>query len=49
MTQERKDGLYDAMIAWICEHIQNDTELFNVLHEKEAGFDPGLEEQTMSF
>ena len=32
MTQERKDELYDAMIAWICEHIQSDTELFNVLH-----------------
>lgn len=21
MTQERKDELYDQMIAWICEHI----------------------------
>lgn len=32
MTQERKDEIYDAMIAWICEHVQDDTELFNVLH-----------------
>ena len=21
MTQERKDELYDQMIAWICEHV----------------------------
>ncbi len=32
MTQERKDQLYDQMIAWICEHIPNDEELFLTLH-----------------
>lgn len=29
MTQERKDELYDQMIAWICEHIPNDEDLFS--------------------
>lgn len=32
MTQERKNQLYDQMIAWICEHIQNDEDLFLTLH-----------------
>ena len=32
MTQERKDQLYDQMIAWICEHIPNDKDLFLTLH-----------------
>lgn len=32
MTQERKDELYDQMIAWICEHIPNDEDLFLTLH-----------------
>ena len=32
MTQERKDELYDQMIAWICEHIPNDEYLFLTLH-----------------
>lgn len=32
MTQERKDLLYDKMIAWICEHIPNDEDLFRTLH-----------------
>ena len=32
MTQERKDQLYDQMIAWICEHISNDEDLFLTLH-----------------
>ncbi len=32
MTQERKDQLYDQMIAWICEHIPNDEDLFLTLH-----------------
>lgn len=32
MTQERKDQLYDQMIAWICEHIKNDEALFLTLH-----------------
>ena len=30
MTQERKDQLYDQMIAWICEH-HGDDELFQIL------------------
>lgn len=33
MTQERKDQLYDLMIAWICEHIPNDEDLFLTLHD----------------
>lgn len=33
MTQERKDQLYDQMIAWICEHHENDKDLFLVLTE----------------
>ena len=33
MTQERKDQLYDQMIAWICEHHENDEDLFLVLTE----------------
>lgn len=32
MTQERKDELYDQMIAWICKHIPNDEDLFLTLH-----------------
>lgn len=32
MTQERKDELYDQMIAWICEHIKNDEDLFLTLN-----------------
>ena len=32
MTQERKDQLYDQMIAWICEHIKNDEDLFLALN-----------------
>lgn len=32
MTQERKDQLYDEMIAWICRRISNDEELFQILH-----------------
>lgn len=33
MTQDRKDQLYDEMIAWICEHNPNDEDLFLVLTE----------------
>ena len=33
MTQERKDELYEQMIAWICEHHENDEDLFLVLTE----------------
>lgn len=33
MTQERKDELYELMIAWICEHNPNDEDLFLVLTE----------------
>lgn len=33
MTQERKDQLYDEMIAWICEHNPYDEDLFLVLTE----------------
>ncbi len=32
MTNERKNQLYEAMIAWICEHITNDVDLFLTLH-----------------
>ena len=32
MTEERKNELYDQMIAWICEHTPSDEELFQVLH-----------------
>lgn len=32
MTQERKDQLYDQMIAWICEHIPGDEDLYLTLH-----------------
>ena len=32
MTQKRKDELYDQMIAWICEHIKNDEDLFLTLN-----------------
>lgn len=31
MTQERKDELYDLMIAWICDHISSEKELFETL------------------
>lgn len=31
MTQERKVELYDLMIAWICDHISSDKELFETL------------------
>ena len=31
MTQERKNELYEKMLAWICEHIQNDEDLFLTL------------------
>ena len=35
MTQERKDELYDQMIAWICEHmlLANTKYFFNVVDE----------------
>lgn len=32
MTQNRKDELYEQMIAWICEHIKNDEDLFLTLN-----------------
>lgn len=32
MTQKRKDELYELMIAWICEHIPNDEDLFCTLN-----------------
>ena len=32
MTQECKDELYELMIAWICEHIPNDEDLYRTLH-----------------
>ena len=32
MTQERKDELYDQLIAWICAHTHSDEERFQVLH-----------------
>lgn len=31
MTQDRKDQLYDQMIAWICDHIPDDEDLFRTL------------------
>lgn len=34
MTQNRKDELYDQMIAWICEHYESDEELFYLLTEQ---------------
>lgn len=34
MTQERKDELYELMIAWICEHNPKDEDLFLVLTEQ---------------
>ena len=34
MTQERKNLLYDQMLAWICERIPGDEELFRILHEQ---------------
>ena len=33
MTQERKDQLYDEMLGWICEHINNDEDLYITLHK----------------
>ncbi len=33
MTQDRKDELYEQMIAWICENNTDDA-LFHLLHEK---------------
>ena len=30
----RKEELYNKMIAWICEHIEDDAELFDVLHQQ---------------
>ena len=32
MTQDRKDQLYDEMIAWICEQSSSDEDLFQILH-----------------
>ncbi len=32
MTTERKDELYDKMIAWICEQISDEVDLFYTLH-----------------
>lgn len=32
MTQERKAQLCEWMLAWICEHITNDEDLFLTLH-----------------
>lgn len=33
MTQERKNELYEQMMAWICEH-NTDEELFHLLHDE---------------
>ena len=33
MTQDRKNELYDKMIAWFTEHFEDDDELFEVLAE----------------
>ncbi len=32
MTAKRKDELFGEMIAWICEHINNDEDLFITMH-----------------
>lgn len=34
MTAERTNELFDKMLAWICEHIREEDELFRVLHDK---------------
>lgn len=34
MTTERTNELFDKMLAWICEHIREEDELFRVLHDK---------------
>lgn len=33
MDQKRKDQLYDEMIDWICENINNDEDLYITLHD----------------
>ena len=33
MTAERTNELFDKMLAWICEHIREEDELFRVLHD----------------
>ena len=48
MTQERKNEVYDKMLAWVFEHVKNDKELFRILHEefgmtKEEFHDNGID------
>ena len=32
ISQERKDELYEQMIEWICEHSEDEEELYNTFH-----------------
>ena len=34
MGMSRKDQLYELMIAWICEHVNDDEQLYHVLHDQ---------------
>lgn len=48
MTQERKNELYAKMLSWVFEHVNNDKELFRILHEqfgmtKEEFHDNGID------
>ena len=49
LTQERKDQLYEAMIAWICEHVSDDKELFQILHGQFEMTKEGIHDHSISF
>ena len=34
MTQERKNEMYEKMLAWVLAHVKSDKELFRILHEE---------------
>ena len=34
MTQERKDRLFDEMLGWISEAVNDSSDLFNLLHNQ---------------
>lgn len=34
MTQERKNEMYEKMLAWVLAHVKNDKELFRILYEE---------------
>lgn len=44
ITQERKDEFYEKMIAWICEHTEDEDALYNIFHNRFGMTDEEMQE-----